>query len=134
MTVIASGTFIVQLVPQPPDNHADGAILGRMSIDKQFSGDLVGTSVGQMLSAMTAVKGSAGYVAIEQVTGTLGGRSGTFVLQHSATMTRGEPALSITVVPDSATGDLAGLVGMMTIDRSGGSHKYVFTYAIDSPA
>ena len=91
----AAGTFEVKFVVRKPDNKkAERANIGRMSIDKQFHGDLVGTSTGEMLSAMTDVKGSAGYVAIERVTGTLHGRSGTFVLQHNGTMTRGEPQLS----------------------------------------
>jgi hypothetical protein len=125
----AHGTFEVKLTPQKPDNkEAESANLGRMSIDKQFSGDLEATSKGEMLSAMTDVKGSAGYVAIERVSGTLQGRSGTFVLQHSGTMTRGVPELSITVVPDSGTGQLAGLAGKMTIKIDAGKHFYEFDY------
>ncbi len=111
MAARASGTFEVRLNPQPQDDQAKEAMLGRMSIDKQFHGDLEGTSRGQMLTAGTAVTGSAGYVAIEYVSGTLHGRGGTFVLQHSGTMTRGAPQLVITVVPDSGTGDLVGLTG-----------------------
>jgi hypothetical protein len=130
----AAGTFEVKLTPQKPDNkEAESANLGRMSIDKQFHGDLEGTSQGEMLSAMTDVKGSAGYVAIERVTGTLQGRSGTFVLQHNGTMTRGEPQLSVTVVPDSGTGDLAGLAGKVTIRIDGKQHFYEFDYEIHSP-
>jgi hypothetical protein len=132
----AHGTFDVQLTPQPPDAYAnaaaDGSSMGRLTIDKQFHGDLVATSQGQMLSAMTTVKGSAGYVAMERVTGTLGGRRGSFVLQHSGTMTRGAPTLVLTVVPDSGTEDLVGLSGSMTIDTSGGGHAYEFTYALPS--
>ncbi len=127
----AKGTFTVKLQPQPPDAGPADATLGRMSIDKQFSGDLEGTSVGQMLSALTAVEGSAGYVAIEKVSGTLHGRSGTFVLQHSGTMTRGAPQLSVTVVPDSGTGPLAGLSGRMAIDIADGKHSYDFEYTLD---
>ena len=89
----ATGTFEVKLVPQGAEDKTDGSTLARMSIDKQFRGDLEGTSKGEMLSAMTGVKGSAGYVAIERVTGTLQGHSGSFVLQHNATMTRGEPPI-----------------------------------------
>ena len=103
---------------------------GRMSIDKQFHGDLEGTSAGEMLSAGTVTKGSAGYVAIERVGGTLAGREGTFVLQHSATMNRGVPSLSITVVPDSGTGDLAGLAGTMMIIIEDGKHSYEFEYTL----
>ena len=126
----ASGTFEVKLSPQATDEGAEGSALGRMSIDKQFLGDLVGTSKGEMLSATTGVKGSAGYVAIERVSGTLQGRSGTFVLQHSGTMTRGAPHLTITVVPDSGTGQLAGLAGTMTINIADGKHSYEFEYTL----
>jgi hypothetical protein len=94
MMTRASGTFEVKLNPLAPDDKSEDATLGRMSIDKQFHGDLEATSKGQMLSAVTAVKGSAGYVAIERVSGTLHGRSGTFMLQHNGTMTRGAPQLS----------------------------------------
>ncbi len=126
VTTRASGTFDVKLTPGPA---ADSA-LGRMVIDKQFHGDLEATSKGEMVAAMTAVKGSAGYVALERVTGTLGGRRGSFVLQHSGTMDRGAPSLVITVVPDSGTDDLTGLSGVMTIVVEGGSHTYQFDYAI----
>ncbi len=124
----ASGTFDVKLAPQ--DDKSEDALLGRMTIDKQFHGDLDATSKGQMLSAMTTTKGSAGYVAIEKVSGTLHGRKGTFVLQHSGTMTRGEPGLSITVVPDSGTGELVGLTGKMTIKIEDGKHFYEFQYSL----
>ena len=103
-----------------------------MTIDKQFHGDLEATSKGEMLSAVGAVKGSAGYVAIEKVTGKLRGRSGSFVLQHTGTMTRGAPQLSITVVPDSGTGDLVGLTGQMTIHIEAGKHSYEFEYTLES--
>jgi Protein of unknown function (DUF3224) len=127
----ASGPFDVKLNPLPAYNDAEGAMLGRMSIDKQFHGDLEGTSKGEMLSAMTSVKGSAGYVAVERVTGTLHGRSGTFVLQHSATMNRGEPQLTIIVVPDSGSGQLAGLAGTMKINiAADGKHSYDFEYTL----
>jgi hypothetical protein len=125
----ASGTFEVNLTPRVAEDGAD-ASLGRMSIDKQFHGDLEGTSKGQMLSAMGSVKGSAGYVALERVTGTLKGRSGSFVLQHSGTMTRGAPQLSVTVVPDSGTGQLAGLAGTLTIKIDEGKHSYEFEYTL----
>jgi hypothetical protein len=129
----ASGTFEVTLTPLAPAHQAAGSGLGRMSIDKRFAGDLSGTSRGEMLTAMTETKGSAGYVAIEQVTATLQGRQGSFVLQHSGTMTRGEPGLSITVVPDSGTGQLAGITGTMTIVMADGKHSYVFEYSLPSP-
>jgi len=130
----ASGTFEVKVTPQKPDNkEAEAANIGRMSIDKQFHGDLEGTSKGEMLAAGTAgtdVKGSGGYVAMERITGTLKGRSGTFVLQHSGTMTRGAPQLSVTVVPDSATGQLVGLAGKMNIIITDGKHSYDFEYTL----
>jgi Protein of unknown function (DUF3224) len=130
MTTHASGTFEVKLSPQAQEDKSDNSSLGRMSIDKQFHGDLEGTSKGQMLTAGTAVEGSAGYVAIERVSGTLHGRRGTFVLQHSGTMTRGAPQLSVTVVPDSGTGELVGLAGKMTITISDGKHSYDFEYTL----
>jgi hypothetical protein len=130
MTTRATGTFEVKLTPQAQDDKTEDANLGRMLIDKQFHGDLEGTSKGQMLSAMTSVKGSAGYVAIEKVTGKLHGRSGTFVLQHTGTMNRGVPQLSVTVVPDSGTGELTGLSGKMNIIIADGKHSYEFDYTL----
>ena len=130
----ASGSFDVKLGPQPLSHSEADPLLGRMSIDKQFHGELEGMSQGEMLSAMTAVKGSAGYVAIERVSGTLHGRSGSFVLQHSATMNRGAPQLSVTVVPDSSTGELAGLAGRMSIDITDGQHSYTFDYTLGDTA
>ena len=123
---IASGTFEVKLTPQP----AGESPLGRMAIDKRFSGGIEGTSRGEMLAAMTAVEGSAGYVALERVEGTLDGRGGTFVLQHSGTMERGAQRLSIAVVPDSGTGELAGLTGSMSLEIAAGVHSYRFEYAL----
>jgi hypothetical protein len=124
-----TGTFDVKLTPETLADKAADKTLARMSIDKQFHGELEGTSKGEMLSAVTMVKGSAGYVAIERVTGTLKGRKGSFVLQHSATMARGEPHLHIIVVPDSGTEELSGLAGTMKINvASGGQHSYDFEY------
>ena len=132
MSQHASGPFDVKLMPQKPDNApAESAGIGRMSIDKQFHGDLEATSKGEMLAAMTGVQGSAGYVAIERVTGTLHGRSGSFVLQHNATMTRGAPYLNVIVVPDSGSGELADLSGTMSIViAADGKHSYQFDYAL----
>ena len=130
MTTRASGTFDVKLNPQAPQDETVAATLGRMTIDKQFQGDLKATSKGQMLTAGTDTKGSAGYVAIERVTGTLHGRSGSFILQHSGTMTRGAGQLTVTVVPDSGTGQLIGLAGKMTIDIVEGKHLYHFDYTL----
>jgi len=125
----ASGTFEVKLVPQTDDKNSDAA-LGRMTIDKQFHGDLEGTSKGQMLTGMTDVKGSAGYVAIEKVSGTLKGRAGTFILQHTGTMNRGVPQLTITVVPDSGTGQLACITGNFKVIIAEGKHSYEFDYTL----
>ena len=126
MTNRASGTFEVKLNPQ--DDGPDAPV-GRMTIDKQFHGDLAGTSKGQMLmSSSPSVNGSAGYVAIEKVTGTLNGRSGSFYLQHSATMTRGVGELTITITPDSGTDELTGLEGKMNIIIADGKHSYEFDY------
>ena len=128
MTSRATGTFEVKLAPQAP--AFEESAIGRMSIDKQFHGDLEGTSKGEMLAAQTGVKGSAGYVAMERVTGTLAGRTGTFVLQHSGTMNRGAAHLDLNVVPDSATGQLEGLTGTMSIDIRDGKHFYTFAYSL----
>jgi len=126
----ANGTFEVNLNPQAPEDKAEGSTLGRMAIDKQFHGDLEGTAKGQMLTAGTDVKGSAGYVAMERVTGMLHGRCGSFVLQHSGTLTRGAPQQSITVVPDSGSGQLVGLAGTMTVTIADGKHSYDFEYTL----
>jgi Protein of unknown function (DUF3224) len=131
MTIEASGTFEVKLNVQKADNQeAESAKLGRMSLDKQFHGELQATSAGEMLSVGTEVVGSAGYVAMERVHGTLHGRTGSFALQHSGTMTRGEPQLSVTVVPDSGTGQLVGIAGKMTIKKVEGKHFYEFRYTL----
>jgi uncharacterized protein DUF3224 len=131
MTTQASGTFEVKVKVQKADNkEAESAKLGRMSLDKQFHGHLEATSAGEMLSVGTEVAGSAGYVAMERVTGTLHGRTGSFALQHSGTMTRGEPQLSVTVVPDSGMGQLVGIAGKMTIKVVEGKHFYEFQYTL----
>jgi hypothetical protein len=130
MTSHASGTFDVKMTPQSAADKAEDASVGRYSLDKQFHGDLVGTSKGEMLAVGTAVEGSAGYVAMEQVKGTLNGRSGSFALQHTGTMTRGAAELSVTVVPDSGTGQLIGLAGKMTIKIDAGKHFYDFEYTL----
>src|SRR5258705_8814752 len=130
MTTHASGTFDVKVTPQETDEKDPAAAVGKFSLDKQFHGDLSGTSKGVMLAMSTAVAGSAGYVAMEQVTVTLNGRTGTFALQHSGTMTRGASQLSVMVVPDSGTGELAGLSGKMDIKITEGEHFYEFDYVI----
>jgi hypothetical protein len=107
------------------------AVVGRFSLDKKYHGALEATGVGEMLTAMTATKGSAGYVAIEKVTGSLGGRQGSFHLQHTGVMQRGAPTLTISVVPDSGTEELAGLTGAMRIEvGADGKHTYVFDYSL----
>ena len=130
MPTHAAGTFDVKLTPQGSDIEPSDASLGRLSIDKQFHGDLEGTSTGEMLTAGTEVEGSAAYVAIEKVRGTLNGRAGAFVLQHTGIMTRGQPQLTITVVPDSGTGQLAGLAGRFGIRIADGKHSYDFEYTL----
>ena len=117
MTLQARGPFTVKMAPQGEGDSTDGINTGRMVLDKVFSGDLDAVGKGEMLTARTPVDSSAGYVAIERVTGTLDGRTGSFVLQHSGTMTRDAQSLSISVVPDSGTGQLSGIAGSMTIDR-----------------
>jgi hypothetical protein len=127
----AEGTFEVTLDPQPPYDETAEVILNRVSIRKVFHGALEATSAGEMLSAMPAVKGSAGYVALEHVRGTLDGRAGGFVLQHLGAMNRGKPKLEVAVVPDSGTGALLGLAGHMLIEIVDGQHRYVFDYELD---
>lgn len=129
-TRTATGTFDVKLSPQGEPDAGDGNLLGLMRLDKRFSGDLAGTGAGRMLTGMTAIQGSAGYVAIERVTGTLHGRSGSFVFQHSGSMDRGAQQLAITVVPDSGTSELAGLRGRFTIQIEAGVHRYSFDYTL----
>jgi hypothetical protein len=130
MSQLATGPFDVKLTPQPPDDGAEKPAVGRLRIDKQFHGDLEATSQGQTLAAGTAVQGSAGYVALELVSGTLAGRTGTFVLQHHGIMDRGTPQLAITVIPDSGTGELTGISGKMAIQIEGGKHSYDFEYSL----
>ncbi len=124
----ASGTFEVKLVPQKDEGGDPG--LGRMTIDKTFAGDLTGTSLGQMLSMMGTIKGSAGYVAIERVTGKIGERLGSFALQHNATMNRGVPMLNIIVIPDSGTDGFTGISGTLDIKIEDGKHFYTFVYTL----
>jgi Protein of unknown function (DUF3224) len=125
---IATGTFEVKLTPQPSEENA--ATVGRLVLDKQFYGDLEATSKGQMLAVGTDIEGSAGYVAMEQVSGMLDSRNGTFALMHTGIMARGEPQLSVTVVPDSGTGQLEGLSGRMMIEIADGHHSYSFEYTL----
>lgn len=132
MITRASGTFEVKLTPRAQDEESESSSVGRLSISKQFHGDLEGTSIGQMLAVSTSVEGSAGYVAMEQVSGTLHGKRGTFALQHSGTMDRGAPQLSVAVVPDSGTEGLTGLSGRMSIEIADGKHSYLFEYELNA--
>ena len=129
MTGKAAGPFEVKLTPQAPQGE-EAANPSRMLIEKQFHGDLEATSKGQMLSAMTPIKNSAGYVAIEEVTGTLHGKRGSFLLQHSGIMNRGTGHLSVIVLPDSGTGELTDLTGSMKITVEGGKHTYELEYSL----
>jgi hypothetical protein len=126
----ATGTFEVNPQPLPLADTDAGPLMGRLTINKTFSGGLQATSKGEMLSAGTPVKGSAGYVAMERVTGTLDGKRGSFVLQHSGTMNRGAPQLTVSVVPDSGTDELTGLTGTLGIQIADGKHSYAMDYEI----
>jgi hypothetical protein len=132
MSQRAAGAFDVKVTPQKPDSQiARAANFSRLTIDKRFHGDLEGISKGEMLATQTETPGSAGYVALERVTGRLGGRQGSFVLQHSATMSRGAATSAISVVPDSGTGELRGITGSMTITvAADGAHSYQFDYKL----
>lgn len=130
----ARGEFEVRVQSLPSYAQGkDGITLGRMSIDKTFSGDLQGQSKGEMLSAKNADKQAAGYVAIEQISGNLDGRQGSFVMQHYGTMQGANQHLVLEVLPHSATGQLQGLSGRMLINLSGGQHSYVFDYRLPEP-
>jgi hypothetical protein len=131
MTNHAKGTFDVKVIPQTADDSAGGPF-SRLLLDKQFHGDLEATSKGQMLGAETAVAGSAAYVALERVVGTLSGRRGSFILQHNGTMSKGVPTMKVTVVPDSGTEQLTGLAGTMTIVIADGKHSYDLEYTLGS--
>jgi hypothetical protein len=128
----ATGPFDVKMTPQPATDGFGDPAIGRMALDKTFHGDLAATSKGEMLAVRTSIAGSAGYVAMERVVGTLHGRGGSFALQHSGSMSRGAPSLAIHVVPDSGTDALVGLTGTLTITNVDGKHAYDFAY--DLPA
>ena len=130
----AKGSFTVKRDTLALSEAARPSGLGRMSLDKHFEGDLVAASQGEMISGSGQVKGSAGYVAMEKVTGTLAGKRGSFMLQHTGIMNRGAPTLTITVVPDSGTGELQGLSGRMTIEITDDQHFYGFDYSLDANA
>lgn len=128
---IARGPFTIKRAAEPVHDRMKD-LLGRHTLDKVYSGDLVGTAAGEMLSAGGTVPGSAGYVAIERVDGELDGRKGTFYLQHTGILNRGEPSLTVQVIPDSGTGELVGLKGeLKIIIAPGGAHSYEFSYEIE---
>jgi hypothetical protein len=130
MTRHAEGTFDVKTTPMPPDDVTTGTPIGRFALDKQFHGDLEGPSKGEMLGAGNPTKGTAGYVAIEHVMGTLQGHTGSFAMQHNGSMDKGTFLLEVTVVPGSGTGDLAGISGNMKISNAAGKHSYTFDYTL----
>ena len=130
MSTRIRGEFDVKMIPQPAEDAAAGQHIGRMLLDKRYHGELEGDSQGQMLAFRSVVAGSAGYVAMERVEGMLGGRRGSFVLQHSGIMDRGTPQLTLQVVPDSGSDELTGLVGTMAIDIADGKHHYDFDYSL----
>ena len=130
---VATGSFEVQMHPQGPGDAGAGSSLGRMSLDKQFSGDLQAVGKGEMLSARSDIPSSAAYVAIERVTGTLHGRSGSFALVHRGVMSASGQVLSIEVVPDTGTDELAGLSGTLDIRIDAGRHYYDLEYSLPGP-
>jgi hypothetical protein len=129
----ATGPFDVKMTPEAADTEGEGSALGRMALSKSYRGDLEAAARGTMLTVGTGVEGSAAYVAIERVSGTLHGLRGTFALHHVGVMTRGEPKLAISVVPDSGTGDLAGLAGTLAIVIADGKHSYELEYTLSAP-
>lgn len=128
----ATGTFIVKMTPTAPSTE-DHSGVGQIRLFKTYAGDMIGTGAGHMLMVRTATKGSAGYVALEKIEATLAGKSGTFLLQHHGIMDRGNPSLSVSVVPDSGDGDLLGISGTLKIEVADGDHHYVFDYLLPSP-
>ncbi|WP_430392021.1 DUF3224 domain-containing protein [Dyella sp. 20L07] len=130
MTMQARGTFDVKISPQPQQDGVGDPGVGRMALEKQFHGDLEAIGKGQMLAVGAAVDGSAGYVAMERVTGSLHGRHGSFALQHSGTMNRGAAQLLVTIVPDSGADELSGIAGKLEIIIANGEHAYVLDYSL----
>jgi hypothetical protein len=130
MPPIAQGSFEVKTAPLPPDEATAATSIGRYSLDKAYRGDLEGASAGEMLGAGNPANGTAGYVAIEQVTGTLHGKSGSFALQHFGSMHAGAFELNVRVVPGSGSGDLEGIAGTLTIIIAGGKHSYALEYTL----
>lgn len=130
MTRQAHGIFSVKTLPLPADDATNGTSIGRWSLDKQYEGDLIAASTGEMLGAGNPAAGTAGYVALEQVNGTLHGLTGTFALQHSGTMHGGSFDLKVQVVPGSGTEQLEGLAGTLTITIEAGKHSYDLDYSL----
>ncbi len=128
--MIVKGSFELTMHPEPPYDTVEGVTLARIRFEKRFAGPLEATSEVNMIGARTPIEGSAGYVAIERVTGALVGKRGSFVLMHSGLMTRGTPSLSVVIVPDSGTGELAGIFGTMKIENEGGKHGYELDYEL----
>lgn len=126
----AKGTFEVTLTPQPHQEGVGDASVGRIALFKVFAGEFNGTSVGQMLGYRSSIEGSAGYVAMDKVQGTMNGRQGSFIMQHNGIMNRGEPQLSIKIVPDSGTDALTGIAGEMLLNIESGKHFYEFRYTL----
>lgn len=126
----ARGPMDVNIEAEPPFMEQDGLKLNRHVVRKEFSGDMVGASEAQMIAAVTATPGSAGYVAIEHFTGSVGGKTGSFVLQHSGVLNRGDARLEVTIVPDSGAGGLTGISGALEIHNDEGRHSYVLHYKI----
>jgi hypothetical protein len=129
-TTHAAGPFDVKVIPQKADDAGEAGAFARMFLDKYYHGDLEGPSKGQMMATSVTPEGSGAYVALERVSGTLHGRRGSFVLMHNASMTRGVPAMNITVVPESGTGELVGLQGRLLIIIEKGAHSYELDYTL----
>ena len=127
----ARGSLDVNTEAEPPFLEQDGITLNRSIVHKEFSGDMVGASEVQMIAAFTGTPESAAYVAIEHFTGSVSGKSGSFVLQHSGVMNKGDAELTVTIVPDSGTGELTGISGTLAIDNDEGRHSYVLDYELD---
>jgi len=134
MSTRVTGSFSVKMIPQEPSETTKETAIGRMSLEKRYEGELAGVGRGEMLTVHGAVEGSAGYVAIERFLGTLQGRAGGFALQHNGIMNRGEPSLSVVVVPDSGSGELVGLTGRMILSNNDGEHAYEFEYELPQEA
>ena len=126
----AAGAFDVKMSPASAPQHEGRTATGRMLLEKQYSGELQASGKGEMLTAMTDTKGSAAYVAIERITGTLNGKAGSFVVQHAGTMRGGDSQLAVTIVPDSGSGELSGISGRMSLKQVDRKHRYEIDYVL----